>query len=521
MNKKKTPIIGMAIALTIICSIVCGCASSGFIYSNRQNYLKIEEKNITNLAQSLIEEYNSIVEWIEPYLENTVCNSAELSISVKGTDNSEPFLEKGKVMMVSESNSNEQYYYDKYTFDLENIIDFGGLETVVDKKMMGFRFPGNGKYLAFNLADRDQFESYYLPKRVLMRQELIDAVKITPEEVKVLSPYIRLYFDSIEGKQVTIEKEKGPYTYLTQEGNKSVTVNFNSDELSDLINKCLEKMVRDEDLLNLLCDKYNSVYTLLTESGYLTADSNLKKMSKEEIRNVLKGLVDNKVILDDIDSLSRYLYVYEDNDIIISAFTINYHKTKVSYKVLNDTISAVREWEFAIQRDIEDNKNDNKISLKLSGTDCFDWHYLKGKNGDVSIEFNDKGKGISFIGDYLYNVDEKKDNGELSFSYTRKDEKISGEMKKEIKKNPNEKSQEGLIRGEINLNIPKKQIKGVVINIDGKCSEVLGKPIDQISLDSNNSRDIRDISNKQSKGLISIDKLRMKVMFNCKNIFLP
>lgn len=154
------------------------------------------------------------------------------------------------------------------------------------------------KYAVIDLKDSKKAKEDYeflesLPHKVISYDDLVNAVRISPEEIKpILIDYGKLYADRIDPKQVTIKKD----AMFEEEGvkfdSREITVTFTESEFKQLLLAVSEKLSNDKTLQEVLFTRYQNVNKLLKDAGYEGDEIN-KETFAEKLKDAHFDLKDS------------------------------------------------------------------------------------------------------------------------------------------------------------------------------------------------------------------------------------
>jgi hypothetical protein len=500
-NSKKPLLIGLIIALLIISGVVYAYVSLDVFKSDKQIYAEVEVKNFMQVKKNYTKAYDTYFEnFLQPYLENSVHQTAEWTVSLEGIDTIDPsvnialgLLRKCKLIVTSEVDNKKQYAYSKFDLAIEN-NNLIGLECVSDQTKLALKAPAfYDKYLFVDLQDRELLQEKLgiegIPRKVLKNQDVYDALKFTSQETKVFYAYARFFLDSINEEQVTLSEGTFSEGDFKVEDCRMITITFDSNHLKELNNKFRQKMANDEDLVDLIYNKWESLYQLFEDAGYPMEEIIFEKLTKEQIREGLKSFVEEKPsagvgsTADTGDGFKMVLYIDKNDRILERNILPLDDKNTGVLRCASWTDQGKKEnWLFQMKSPDENDPGELKISHQSISPQENE------KKGTFLFSFVADGEEMEWKNDYTYKLDKSKLMGELTFSVNLdQTEMVYGEIKTDMDKNAKEKSKKGVTKAKLALNIPSESINNVGINLEVKHSEVFGQKISPVKLNDDNS----------------------------------
>lgn len=489
---KKHWLIGLIVTLLIISSAVYAYVSLDVFKNNKQIYAEIEVKNFNQVKEKISNIYNTYYEnYIGKYLENPVQEEMELSMSLQGIDTGDPnmnkvldLLQKSKLIVTTKQEQKKEYAYASLDWAIEN-NNIVGVEYLVDKTKLAFKVPAfYDKYVVFDLKERDILEQKFgmqdLPKKLMLSEDFYDAFKLTPKEAKVFYAYGRLYLDSIEEKQITMTKGTFSEGDFKVDDCRVMTITFNSNDEKELEKKFREKLTQDEDLVNLIYNKWDNLYKLFEEAGYPMDSGEFNKLSKEQIREGLKSFAEEETEAEVPEGFKMVLYIDQDDHILERCFLpLDETKSPEVIRCASWIDQGKDNWLF-LMKGIENDPGELRIThqgMSLQENE---------KKGTLVVSFkgSEPSESMEWKNDYSYKSDETKEVGEWKFAvnYAQMD-MVSGEIKTDIDKNAKENSKKGVTKASLCLNnIPEESLNNATINLEVKHSEIIGKKFEHVKL---------------------------------------
>ncbi|MDR9506146.1 hypothetical protein RI662_17895 [Brevibacillus agri] len=287
---KKPLLIAGAAAVVILGGLGTAYAKFDLFKSAKTIYLQSEAESMLKFSSDMSKAYGEYEDYMKPYLEKPVHSTTELSDITVDAALPDPQAQKvlellKSAKIVIQSNIDEQKNQQQGNFEV-HLKDkkLATIEYFLNDTQFGFRLPEfYSKYGYMDLKDRDALNQKFgqeLPKRFLTYRDLMEAVRISQDEVKsTLTPYAMLYAESIKDSQVTINKDASFTEEGFKESAREITVTFTEEEAKALATKLAEKAKADQKLFDLIYTRYHNVSTLMADSGYA-----VEEISKEEFK---------------------------------------------------------------------------------------------------------------------------------------------------------------------------------------------------------------------------------------------
>lgn len=472
-------------------------------------YLQSELKEIQKMNSIMSDTDAKYKELVASYLDKPVHTTTQLSnLTFEAMDvNPEvskvlELIKDAKLQTDLQVDDKNKKAYDKIKLMLKDkpIIQ---LELFNNQDKLGLSVPDlYNKYAVIDLKESEKVkkdlkipESF--PNKIISYNDLINAIKISPEELKpILLDYGKFYSDSIDPKQVTIKKD----AIFEEEGvklsSRELTVTFTENQFRKLVVSASDKFSNDKRLQDILFTRYQNVSRLLKDSGY-----KVEEMSKETFTEKVKDA--HFDLKDAVDKL-RF---NEDVKMVIQID----RKGNILSRTISTNVSS------------QDVKGRNAIVFKTDGwTDkdsksrlfSFRTRSDQGEGGEVSVSYsnqnqNKENKGkvdvslketkndhtntvFSFHNDFTIKDNNKQKDGDFafkaSFNSSGGEQEISGSLYTTVA--PKENGQNSDYR--IKLNVDKLMGSSGLKTISFKLSNEVeyGNDIQLPSLTPNNSIDL-------------------------------
>ncbi|MFZ5753427.1 MAG: hypothetical protein ACOY3J_04240 [Bacillota bacterium] len=513
-SKKRNILIAVLLAVFLFAGSAYGYFVHDLFKSPKQIYLEAEGKHLSQLVKTWGESYDWYYkEYVKPYLENPVRSTVEISAGIKGLELPDPnlwilldILEKSKIIAESFVDEKNQQYYTKFDVALEG-NKLIGFETFVDKTKFGFGVPLiYNKYAVVDLKDRDKLKEKFgvtaLPKKILTYNDVLDAFRIPKEEREALfEDYAKLYVDSLKKTQVTMQKGTFP------EGNMKIntrilTISFTEAEIADLMKKMADKMAEDEKLLNLVYTKQKSIIKLMDDAGYDLAALGIKEKEKSEIKGMLqefsKNIHDGLKDLKLADGVKMVLYIDGKDNILEREVTFGNANDKTVIKTARWVDASKQEnGLFVVSGGEQGKSGELKAAYTKKPIDS------KTKKGTFSFSLKDDKEDFSLLleSDFSEVKDGAKQDDEVKFTVTAKDQegtgKFSGELKTNMAVNEKDKNREMDSTLKLTFDVSSEGIQGANLNVTVKQKDEFGAEVKLPKLEAGNTVDVVNISEEE------------------------
>lgn len=510
---RKNLLIGVTLTVILILSagVYTGYAMFDWFKDPKTIYLQSEFKQMQQLTTRLSETNAEYQELVHPYLDKPVHTTTELSNLTLDADHSNPELDKvlelikdAKLQLDVHMDDKNKKAVNKAKLMLKD-RDVLSLELFTDQNKLGFSVPDvYGKYAVIDLKDADKAKEDYdflesLPSRVISYDDWVNAVRITPEEIKpILIEYGKLYADRIDPKQVTINKD----AVFEEDGvkleSREITVTFTESELKQLILAVSEKLSNDKALHEILFTRYQNVIKLLKDSGY---GDEIDEISKETFTEQLKDAhFDLKDSLHEVrlnEDVTMVVHIDRKGNILSRTVSLNVSSDDV--KGRNAVVFKTGSWTdkdtssgILSLRTRSDQGDGGEVKISYSNEE-------KGEEnkGKVDVVFketeNDKSNtALSFHTDFTLKGTEKQKDGEFSFKASFQDEgtdeELSGSVNTTVTQTDSGKNAEYRMK----MNVGKLQesdgLKSISLKITNK--EQYGQEVQLPVLTAENSFDL-------------------------------
>ncbi|CEH31394.1 hypothetical protein AM501_16290 [Aneurinibacillus migulanus] len=293
VSKGKMPIILAVIAVLVIGGgLYTAYAFFDVFKSNKTIYLEAEAQEMQNFSKVMEEYEKSYNEYAQPYLEGGVEQKMEISNLVLDMPTTDPqmakvmgILKDAKLVTEAKVDDKNNKNYSKIDLNIKN-NNIVGAELFYDAEKVGFGVPViYNKYGYFNWKDRGVMEQRYgltgLPKRVPSSKDYMELVKVPREELRpIIAEYAKLYADSIQDKQIIVNKKATFEEQGVKLAAKEITVTFTPEEHKQLLKKIVDKISKDTKLQDLLYPRYEK----LAEMSATGTPQDMPKLTKEEFK---------------------------------------------------------------------------------------------------------------------------------------------------------------------------------------------------------------------------------------------
>jgi hypothetical protein len=322
--------------------------------SPKQIYLETEARELSKITTAVDKGRDPFV--FSPYFTPNYPTRSltEITASVSGTAEDDPMtamiaelLKNSKVIVDSSSDPITQKNYLQLKVNSNN-AEVLGIEAFVDKDRIGGKIPAiYDKYLYIDYKDRERFKERFgieLPSNLHSEFEHQNLFQLNKAEVElILSKYAKIYADNLKDNQVVMSD--GVFRNGTTNINaKIMTISFTNTQLDTLIEQVADTVANDNQLLDLIYQKYQSFSNLNMSMGYIPpGEVPLTKAEvKQAIRDFcsqLKTTVKNTSVP---EGLTMALYVDSQQNILERK--VNFGKNNIdlrNWTVGSKTNSAV------------------------------------------------------------------------------------------------------------------------------------------------------------------------------------
>ncbi|GAA4725164.1 DUF6583 family protein [Brevibacillus fulvus] len=429
-NKKKLWIVAGIIVVVILAALGTVLAKTDLFKSAKIIYLESELKTLTDLGDSLSESYADYEKEMQPYLDQPVHSTMEISDLAIDGDIPDPYvaqifdlLATSKLQIDSSLDQTKQQQYAKVNL-LLNSEPFIGFEYLMDQNKMGFAIPELSKkygYIDLNDSDalKEKFGIENLPKRFVTYNDLVSAVKIDKSELSsIFKDYGLLYADSLTDEQVTLNKNSTFEQDGFQTPAREITVSFTDAQLQQLLTKFADKATNDEKLFDTLYTRYEKLTKLMIDSGY----TEVAEISKEDAKAAFKeNLEQFKQDLQGTDAnggLKMVLHIDDDNHILSrKLIRVEDGKENPLLEMASWQQNGEQNYRFSMLP-TESNQGEVTVSYKAKeeGTD---------KKGTFAFLMKENGDLVDFSTDFTVKTESNKETG--SYDYKLKINDNSGD----------------------------------------------------------------------------------------------
>jgi hypothetical protein len=334
MEAKRNKLI---VIIAVVVLLLGGGMYSGYAFfdmfkSNKTIYLEAEAKQMEKVSQSL-DEYNK---YLAPYLEGAVDQKMEVSnlnVDMEMPDQESKqvmgLVKDSKLVIESKSDVKSNINYGKVDVHVKN-NNLIGVEFFYDNDKVGFGVPAiYNKYGYFNWKDKKVMEQKYgltdLPEKVHSQKEYMELLQLKKEELQpILQEYAKLYADSIQDKQVSVNKNATFEENGTKVSAKEITVTFTPEEYKQLVKKFAAQISQDQKLHDFLYARYQKLAELMAAQG---AGDEFPKLTKEEFKkkfSTLKEDVDREMKDAHLgDGVKMVVYVDKSDTILSRSIEVN------------------------------------------------------------------------------------------------------------------------------------------------------------------------------------------------------
>lgn len=190
--------------------------------------------------------------------------------------------------------------------------DLGTIEAILDDSTVGFRLADiYDKYLTFSEEEMlDSMDLTTTSMENLNVDELMSLLEISNDDItRIKDRYVGVLKDAIPEENYSSEKEK-----ITVDGKEinatAYTVKLSNRDLTKILQKMLESLSEDDDTLDLVVEKINTIMEMTGEDTIRKSD--LKSM----IQYVLNSYEEDVALSD--EKLEISVYEYKDATVRVS-----------------------------------------------------------------------------------------------------------------------------------------------------------------------------------------------------------
>lgn len=420
--KSKLPvIIVLAIVLVAAVGLYSAYAFFDVFKSNKTIYLETEAKEMQNFSKVLDDYEKTFNEYAKPYLEGGMEQKMEISNVMLDMQPSDPQMAKilevvknAKIVSESKVDDKNNKNYAKIDVNIKN-NNVIGAEFFYDNEKVGFGVPViYNKYGYFNWKDKAVIEQKYgmtgIPERIPTTKEYIELFKLPREELEpIMAEYAKLYADSIQDKQVIVNKNVTFEEQGVKIDAKQITVTFTAEEYKQLMKKMADKISKDEKLQDLLYPRYEKLAEL-SASG---ASEDLPKLTKEEFKKKFadfKKDADRSIDEQNTKEGLKMIVLADKQDNILSR-TIETENKESGKKAAMKLVS------------FEDNEGKSHVVFDVAGND----------NENVNIAYVNKKEGDNNKGNVKFTFKESGSDVVMDAAFTTTKE--GGKQTQDVKVN--------------------------------------------------------------------------------------
>ncbi|MNI22944.1 hypothetical protein D3C73_765090 [compost metagenome] len=524
-SRSKRPLkLVLVLAIVMIVSLAgIGVAYAKFdvFKSPKAIYLESELSNLKSTKAAIADVKKQYDAEVKPLLDqpvHTVFDISELNVEAAMQDQEITkildLIKKIKLGFDVQQDTNNNKTISKVNLHISN-ESLLNVEVAMDSEKMAIRIPElYAKYGYVNIKDLEalqkEFNTDRLPKRVLTYKDLVNAVYMTEEELSAaLTPYTKIYADSILPEQVTLNKDGVLVEDGVQINARELTVTFNQTDLKRLVNNVADKMQADAVLQDLIYTRATKVIQLLNDSGYPTPELNKEEFVKEwkQAGEDMKKSVEKGNIA---DGAKMILYIDDNHKVLERKLAF---KAKGSDGKTEDLLIKIGAWK-------SDSFLKNNLVFISSQDEAGQGGELKvlntsnvgdsGGKGKLSLSFKEatsRTNSTTFIAEVDYDLQKskEKDSGtytiHLSVPGSGKDAgSIKGSITENVTKEGNKKDS----TYEVKLNFSElpgaSDFKGLSFKLHTKQEPIAGVSLPAMTAD--NSVDLANMTDAQREQLL-------------------
>jgi hypothetical protein len=277
-------------------SVRVGSFIPDVLKSPKQIYLETEARELSKLTTAVDKGQSPFV--FSPYFTPNYPTRSltEITPSVSGIAEDDPMsamiaelLKNSKVIIDSSSDPITQKSYLQLKVNSNN-AEVLGLEAFVDKDRIGGKIPAiYDKYLYIDYKDREKLKERFgieLPSNLPSEFEPQDLFQLNKAEVEIiLSKYAKIYADNLKDNQVVMSD--GVFRNGTTNINaKIMTISFTNTQLNALTEQVADTAANDNQLHDLIYQKYQSFSNLNMSMGYISPGE--VPLTKAEVKKAIR-----------------------------------------------------------------------------------------------------------------------------------------------------------------------------------------------------------------------------------------
>ncbi|NME99439.1 DUF6583 family protein [Aneurinibacillus aneurinilyticus] len=434
VSKGKMPIILAVIAVLVIGGgLYTAYAFFDVFKSNKTIYLEAEAQEMQNFSKVMEEYEKNYNKYAQPYLEGGVEQKVEISNLVLDMPTADPqmakameILKDAKLVTETKADGKNNKNYSKTNLNIKN-NNVVGVELFYDAEKVGLGVPVvYNKYGYFNWKDKGVMEQRYgltgLPERVPSSKDYMELAKVPREELRpIIAEYAKLYADSIQDKQVIVNKKATFEEQGVKLDAKEITVTFTPEEHKQLLKKFVDKISKDTKLQDLLYPRYQK----LAEMSATGTSQDMPKLTKEEFTKKFtkfKEDADRSIDKGEVGEGMK-MVIYADKNRNILSRTIETTDKKTGEKAVFKLAS------------FQDKENKDHVVFDVT-TD------RSGDTGKVNIVYVNKKEGENQKGSVKFSTTDKMGEttksdftADATFAITKEGNKQNQDVKVDFKDN--------------------------------------------------------------------------------------
>jgi hypothetical protein len=350
LSKKAIAAIAAGVALFVLAGgAYAGYAVLDWFKDPKTIYLQAELKTLKQAVDSNVGE--RFEEWMQASEDGSRHGAVELSnlvLDIDGLDESQKNLFNvigdGKLRVETHLDAESKQMLGKARLALQD-KDVLSLEMIMDENKFGVLLPElHDKYWFLDLEQteasaigRDYLDR--LPKKNISSAEILDAVRMTEEELKsVVTSYGKLVYEQLKPEQFAMNKDSVFREGEHEVGTRQITITFTEEQYKEFLTSIADRLADDATLQDLLYRRYDRATAMLLDAGYA-----VEKIDEKEFKREWEDTIDEfeKTIRDaELDEDARLVVEIDSKGMILSrAWTAEWtdgddieHRTEVEMR---------------------------------------------------------------------------------------------------------------------------------------------------------------------------------------------
>ncbi|MCX7746777.1 MAG: hypothetical protein N2645_07790 [Clostridia bacterium] len=305
--KPKKVFLKVVVALIVVALLGVGAyAGVQLMKSPKQSYMEIESKNIDQVKDQVKNAFKYSLDKLEKQSKDTYEAKTEISMgadikNIPGADSAQlgiisELLNSFKISATTKSDPKKKQSVNDFDVSLKDKSLVKGT-IVTDDQKVAISVPDlYEKYILADLGDMASLKKTFgmgegdnFPKKLLSSDDIMGAFKVNEKDLdQIIMKYGKVYFDSIDEKNLTLEKSVEFDAGSGKVNCKKFTVKFDEATFRKMLLNFYDAMAEDDALLNVTYGNILNLYKLYYESGYITKEAFEKLDSIDVIKKKIK-----------------------------------------------------------------------------------------------------------------------------------------------------------------------------------------------------------------------------------------